>query len=164
MTNQPLEPDRDQLEIFIDCLLRHRGDKGYLSLRAFTHSDNLLKSIIKARLEHDDFRHIADYAEDIARRAANNPEPAVFCPPIAVFNGRSGWQSREQDLLRGLAISVEHDDHPDEAMQRLEEILAEATVVVRSGGQWVNGDGKPEDKRICTGGFRSLRKATGSKT
>jgi hypothetical protein len=40
-------------------------------------------------------------------------------------------------LLRGLAISVECDDHPNEAMQQLEEILGEATVVVRSGGQRV---------------------------
>jgi hypothetical protein len=111
---------------------------GYLSLRAFTHSDKLLSPIIsKAQLPHDNFRHIVDYAVDVARRAANNPEPCVFCPPIALFNGRKGFQAREQDLLRGLASSVECDDHPNEAMQQLEEILGEATVVVRSGGQRV---------------------------
>jgi len=133
-----LEPDRDQLELFMDCLLHHRGHDGYLSLRAFTHSDKLLSPIIiKAQLPHDDFRHIVDYGVDVARRAANNPEPCVLCPPIALFNGRKGCQAREQDLLRGLAISVECDDHPNEAMQRLEEILGDATVVVRSGGQRV---------------------------
>ena len=41
-----LEPDRDQLELFMDCLLHHRGHDGYLSLRAFTHSDKLLSPII----------------------------------------------------------------------------------------------------------------------
>jgi hypothetical protein len=41
-----LEPDRDQLEIFMDCLLRHRGHDGHLSRRAFTHSDKLLSPII----------------------------------------------------------------------------------------------------------------------
>jgi hypothetical protein len=79
---------------------------------------------------------IADYAVDVARRAANNPDPCAFCPPIALFKGRKGCQAREQDLLRGLAISV-CDDHPNEAMQRLEEISGEATVVVRNGGQRV---------------------------
>ena len=49
----------------------------------------------------------------------------MFCPPIAVFDGKKGWQAREQDLLRGLAISVECDEHPDETMQRLEEILGD---------------------------------------
>jgi hypothetical protein len=102
-----LEPDRDQLELFMDCLLHHRGHDDYLSLRAFTHSGKLLSPIlIKAQLPHDDFRHIVDYAVDVARRVANNPEPCVFCPPIALFNGRKGCQAREQDLLRGLAISV----------------------------------------------------------
>ena len=40
-----LEPDRDQLELFMDCLLHHRGHGGYLSLRAFTHSDKLLSRV-----------------------------------------------------------------------------------------------------------------------
>ena len=135
---RPVRPDRHQLELFMDCLLHPRGHDGYLSLRAFTHSDKLLSPIIiKAQLPHDDFRHIVDYAVDVARRAANNPELCVFCPPIALFNGRKGFRAREQDLPRGLAISVECADHPNEAMQRLEEILGEATVMVSSGGRRV---------------------------
>jgi hypothetical protein len=30
-----LEPDRDQLEIFVDAILRYRGTEGFLSLRSF---------------------------------------------------------------------------------------------------------------------------------
>ncbi|MBR0778543.1 AAA family ATPase [Bradyrhizobium diazoefficiens] len=147
----PLEPDRDQLEIFVDCLFRHCGHDGYVSLRSFTHNDKPLKgALITVRLHYEGHRGIVEKAVDSARRAANEPEPCVFCPPIAVFKGapetgNKGWQAREIDLYLGLAISVECDNHPDEAMAKLEEILGEATAVVRSGGQWING-GEPEDK------------------
>ena len=30
-----LEPDRDQLEIFVDALFRHAGDKGFVAVRSF---------------------------------------------------------------------------------------------------------------------------------
>jgi hypothetical protein len=89
---------------------------------------------------------MVDVAVDQARRAANHPEPAVFAPPIAVFNGANGWGAKETDLFRGLAISVECDEHPDEARWKLEEVLGPATVIVRSGGQWIDDDGLPQDK------------------
>jgi hypothetical protein len=41
-----LEPDRDQLEIFMNCLLGRRGHDGHLSRRAFAHSNKLLSPII----------------------------------------------------------------------------------------------------------------------
>jgi hypothetical protein len=153
-TNKPdqLEPDRDQLEMFVDALLRHRGTVGYLSFRSFLDNNKVLKPIRTVGLAHSKFDEIIDIAVEQARRAAQNPQPAVFCPPIAVFGNsvvasdREGWQAREQDLLLGLVISVECDQHPDEARAKLEEILGPATVVVKSGGQWINGNAEPEDK------------------
>jgi hypothetical protein len=144
----PLEPDRDQLEIFLDAVLRHRGDQGYLSMRAFQHDNKpIFSHLWSARLEpKTGSRRAIDIAVDVARRAANTPTPAVFCPPIAVFNNSDGFKAGEADLFKGLAVSVESDQHPEEARQKLQEILGEATAVVRSGGQWINGDGKPEDK------------------
>ena len=140
----PLEPDRGQIEAFFDALFRHAGHEGYASLRAFSHDNKPLASKIwKTPLA--DRRHVIDVAVDMARRAANDAKPAVFCPPIAVLNGSSG-QAREQDLFLGLAISVECDEHPNEARQRLQEILGEATAIVKSGGVWVNGGDEPEDK------------------
>jgi hypothetical protein len=143
-----LEPDRDQLEIFLDAVLRYRGDEGYLSLRAFFHSNKPLHSNLwTARLgPRTGSGHVLDTTVDLARRAANTPEPAVFCPPLAVFNNSDGFKAREEDLLKGLAISVECDQHPEEARQKLQDIFGQATAIVRSGGQWVNGDGEPEDK------------------
>ena len=143
-----LEPNGSQLEIFLDAVLRYLGDEGYLSLRAFFHSNKPLHSNLwTARLgPKTGSRHVIDIAVDLARRAANTPEPAVFCPPLAVFNNPDGFKAREEDLFKGLAISVECDQHPEEARQKLQDILGQATAIVRSGGQWVNGDGEPEDK------------------
>jgi len=33
--SKSLEPDRDQIEIFVDALFRHAGAEGFVSLRAF---------------------------------------------------------------------------------------------------------------------------------
>jgi hypothetical protein len=141
------EPDRNQIEIFVDAIFKHAGNEGYVSFRSFLADSKVLKPIQKAELKTATCSFLVDVAEDQARRAANNPEPAVFCPPLAVFNGASGWQAREQDLLKGLTISVECDEHPDEARRTLEEILGPATAIVRSGGQWVDPeDGSVHDK------------------
>jgi predicted P-loop ATPase len=140
-----LEPDRDQIEIFVDALFRHAGAGGYVSLRSFLGDEKVLKPIRSVPLNGQGLRFLIDVAEDQARRAANNPEPAVFCPPIAVFQSSEGWQARERDLFKGLALSVECDTRADEARWKLEDILGPATVVVRSGGTWMSDDG-PKDK------------------
>ena len=64
-----------------------------------------------------------------------------------MFNGPSGWRAAEDDLYKGLVLSVECDKHPDDARAKLEEIIGTATAIVRSGGQWVDpADGLPQDK------------------
>ena len=42
--------------------------------------------------------YLIDTAEDIARRAANQPKRIVFCPPLGAFSNPN--QAREQDLVR----------------------------------------------------------------
>ena len=139
-----LEPDRGQIEIFVDAMFRHAGSEGYASIRSFF-ADNAVSRISTAKLKGG-LRHLIEVAEDDARRAANDPKPVVFCPPIAVFNGPDGWRARQEDLLKGLALSAEIDQHPDEALNRLEEIIGPATLIVKSGGQWLDPDDTPRDK------------------
>jgi hypothetical protein len=127
-----LEPDRGAIEAFFNALFRHCGVDGYASLRGFTDQnkpfcEKLWKAPVASR------SHLVDVAVDMARRAANAARPAVFCPPIAVFNGPNG-RAREEDLSLGLSLSVECDEHPNEARMALEEILGPATVIVKSGG------------------------------
>ena len=138
-----LEPDRDQLEIFVDALFRHAGDKGFVAVRSFYEGADKPFRLSTAKLSGG-LRFLIEVAEDDARRAAQNPAPVVFCPPLAVFGNKD--HAREQDLLEGLALSVECDQHPGEARAILEDLLGPATVVVESGGTWVNGGNTPENK------------------
>jgi hypothetical protein len=151
---QLLEPDRNQIEQFVDALFRYRGDDGFISFRSFYYDNKPLP--IEAVPVNSGFKYLCDVAEDHARRAANAIKPAVFCPPIAVFNNKE--HAAEQDLLAGLALSVECDQHPIRARARLEQILGPATVVVRSGGEW-QSPRLPQDKLHLH--FRLTRAAQG---
>ena len=151
-----LEPDRDQLEIFVDALFRHAGDKGFVAVRSFYEGADKPFRLSTAKLSGG-LRFLIEVAEDDARRAAQNPAPVVFCPPLAVFSNKD--HAREQDLLEGLALSVECDQHPGEARTILEGLLGPATVVVESGGTWVNGGNTPENKLHLH--WRLARPATG---
>src|SRR6516165_3872134 len=109
-----LEPDRNQIEQFVDAMFRHRGKKGYVSFRSFFDDEISSKPFrIEAVPVKAGFKYLIDVAEDHARRAANDPKRIVFCPPIAVFNNKG--HAAEMDLLAGLALSVECDQHPKRA-------------------------------------------------
>lgn len=144
MTAQLLEPDRNQLEIFIDALFRHAGDQGFVSVRSFYENDTKSFRITPASLAGG-FKFLVEVAEDDSRRAANEPRPVVFCPPVAIF--ANDKHAREQDIALGLAITVECDSHAQEARAKLEQLLGPATLVVRSGGQWTDANtGEVGDK------------------
>jgi hypothetical protein len=140
------EPDRDQLEIFVDALLRHRGTEGFISLRSFYDDKPAEKKAarITAISLSGNFKHLIDAAEDEARRAAQHPRPLMFAPPLCVFNNSE--YARKEDMLAGLVVSVELDKNPHEACRAVEERLGPATAVIRSGGQWIDGDGEVHDK------------------
>ena len=92
-----------------------------------------------------DLRFLVEVAEDDARRAAQAPKIVVFCPPIAVFDKKD--HAREEDLAAGPALSVDCDQYPQAARERLEQILGRATIVVRSGGMWTDPQtGEMQDK------------------
>jgi hypothetical protein len=140
-----LEPDRDQIEIFVDALFRHAGAEGFVSLRAFFEDDSAKPFRITPVSRAGDFKFLIDAVEDDARRAANDPKSVVFCPPIAVFSTKD--RAREQDILAGLALSVECDERPLEAVAKLEKLLGPPTLIVRSGGKWTDpATGQAHDK------------------
>jgi hypothetical protein len=140
-----LQPDRDQIEIFVDGLLRHAGSKGFVSLRGFHEGDATKPFRITPAALSGGLPFLIEAAEDDANRAANHPKPVVFAPPIAVFADRE--RAREIDIVEGLALSVECDQHPHTARAKLEAILGPATIVVRSGGKWIDPEtGEIHDK------------------
>jgi hypothetical protein len=142
-----LEPNRNQLEIFVQGLFRHCNGGGVVSLRAFYEDgeENDPPARITATSLKGGLNFLIDAAEDDARRAAQYPRPLVFCPPVATF--KSTTHAREEDLLEGPVLSVELDENPRAALATLERLLGPATLVVRSGGTWTNPTtGAVEDK------------------
>ena len=47
-------------------------------------------------------------------------------------------RAREEDIVLGLALSVELDQHPQLARESLEKLIGPPTIVVRSGGTWTD--------------------------
>jgi hypothetical protein len=142
-----LQPARDQIEIFVEALFRHATLRGYVSLRAFPEDRNSSRKAFRINPTglSGGLKFLIDVAEDDANRAANHPEPIVFCPPIAVFANKQS--AGERDLAEGLALSVECDRDPLQAKQRLEQLLGPATLVVASGGKWADpATGQVQDK------------------
>src|SRR5262249_46310757 len=140
-----LEPNRDQLEIFIEGMFRHCGKDGVVSLRAFYDDGGNTSFRITPISLKGGLSFLVDAAEDDARRAANDPKPIVFRPPVATFKSKNG--AAEKDLLEGPVLCVELDENPRAALAKLEQILAPATFVIRSGGKWTNPTtGEVEDK------------------
>jgi hypothetical protein len=133
----PLEPNRDQIEIFVDALFRHASPGAFLSLRAFYEDRGKARpfNIIPVKL-NGDFTVICNIVADATRHAANATDKIVFAPPIATFH--DARKATEKDIAEGLALSVECDARPRQSREKLEAILGPATVVTRSGGCWID--------------------------
>src|SRR5271157_380904 len=138
----PLEPDRAAIEVFVNALLRYAGGEGFVSVRSFYENDSSKPfRISPVRLNgNGSLRLLVDVVEDDARRAANYPRSVVLCPPLAVFSNKD--RAREADLLAGLALSVELDDDPTNALGAIESVIGPATCVVRSRGATATGEAK----------------------
>jgi hypothetical protein len=143
-TRSVLEPDRDQVEIFVEALFRYADPRGFVSLRSFYEEDTKKPFRFTPVQLTGGLKFLIEAAVDDALRAASAPKPVVFCPPIATFTSKE--RAAEKDLLEGLALSVECDQRPQEARAKLEATLGPATLIVRSGGVWIAPDGATQNK------------------
>jgi RecA-family ATPase len=140
-----LEPDRDMIETFVDAVFRRASAQGFVAIRSFYEDEDRPFTLTAIAFNGDRrFQFLTDTIETYARTAAQAVKPVCFCPPLAIFADRD--KAREVDVLEGVVLSVECDQYPQQARQTLEQLLGPATVVVRSGGIWVNGGTVPEDK------------------
>jgi hypothetical protein len=138
-----LEPVRDQIEIFVDGIFRH-ASAGVISLRSFYEGEDKVFRIESVPITAKNFYgYLCDVAQDIARRCAQSPKPAVFAPPLCSFADKA--RAREEDLVEGYTLSVECDENAEAARATLEGILGPVTLAVRSGGIWQN-NGVAQDK------------------
>jgi hypothetical protein len=111
MTTSLLEPNREQLAAFINAIFKYAGTEGYVSIRSFYEAnDKPYPFRLSPTSLAGGLGFIVDVAEDDARRAAQNPEPVVFCPPLAVFTNKD--HAGEADVQLGLVLSTECDSNP----------------------------------------------------
>jgi hypothetical protein len=130
-----LDADRDEIAHFVDALFRHANNGTFVSLRAFSNDRPWRTDLWRTVQLSPDRTQLIDDAARCATQAANAATPVVFCPPVATFNGS---KATEANLSDGLVLSVECDARPNEARVKLEELLGPATVIVASGGEWID--------------------------
>jgi hypothetical protein len=131
-----LEVDRHEITLFVDTLFKHAVPQSFVSLRSFYDGGGDKPFRINPVRLTGDLAFLTKTAGEEAYRAANNPKKIVFCPPIATFRGKD--RAAEVDIQQGLVLSVECDEQPRTARERLEQLLGPATVVVASGGTWID--------------------------
>jgi RecA-family ATPase len=146
MTAQLL-PDVDKLGRFADAVFRHADPKGYVSARVFHDKGSATKddkpiTVMPISLGDPQFDSVM---LECARQAAQFPTAAVFCPPVVTF--KDGKSARAENVLEGVTLTVDCDQSPRAARATLSRILGHPTIVVASGGEWINPDtGKTELK------------------
>src|SRR5215213_4082873 len=135
----PGRPDRlvvdgDQIRDFVDAVFRYASPGLFISLRTFRNGGSPDIRVVKTK--GSDREELIDAATKQAQKAANSGVNAVFCPPLAGFSSRD--KADEAHLSEGYVLTVECDERPGEARQKLEDLLGPATIVVASGGRWTN--------------------------
>ena len=139
-----LQADRAELASFVEATFKYAYDGTNAVLRTFAEGSSEVLASVQVPLNGTGLDALVDNAVHQATKAANAARPAVFAPPIATF---FGTRARERDLGNGLVLSVEADHAPVIARRNLEWVLGPATIVVASGGQWVEPEtGAVEDK------------------
>lgn len=132
-----LKADASEIGRFVGALFRYADQGTVVSLRAFPDGQVGPPFAIETHQVGDTLARLIAATECLVDRCARAPDPVVFCPPVATFRpGARG--ATEADLANGLALSVECDTNPTEARQRLEGVLGPATVVIASGGEWLD--------------------------
>ena len=136
--------DWQQLGQFVKAIFcRVPTGVGFISLRSFpdTHQGPPKRF---TPVPFNSLDEIVQAAVSDATWCANEPEPTVFAPPVAVFNNDK--TAKEADLLYGVELLVDQDGSLANAEQILIPVLGDPTIAVYSGGMYQNGGTAPEPK------------------
>lgn len=141
--NSVLAVDEQQIYTFIDAIFLHADPDANVSLRSFADVGNATPIITSVPINN--WEELKATASKMAYEAANDVVPRVFCILPATFS--SATKANEAHLANGLVLSVECDQWPKLALQKLTYLFGKPTLVVKSGGEWVNPEtGELEDK------------------
>ncbi|MGK7870970.1 DUF3987 domain-containing protein [Falsiroseomonas sp. E2-1-a20] len=131
-----LAPDAATIARFVDATFRYADAGTYASLRAFRDNDDGPPYRIAVSQIGESLDALVADAERMAAQAGATSYATVFAPPVATFT--SAETAKEADLANGLTLSVECDAAAHAARAQLVALLGPATVVVASGGEWLN--------------------------
>lgn len=144
-----LEASREEIEMFVQALWRYADEGTVVQFRAFDERGHGANSYPLndrcVRINGAGLVPVIEKAFLGANEAANAPRPVAFCPPVATFRPHR-YKADSEYLANGLTLSVECDQSPVAAKEKLERILGPATIVVESGGIWTSPEGEAQKK------------------
>jgi hypothetical protein len=149
MSSERLEIDRKEIGIFVDVAFRYADPGTFVALRAFRDDqDGILSPDLWSTppVKETSLGAIITAASDLAGACAGATERVVFAPPVATFKTANG--AAEKDIANGLELCVECDATPEAARRMLEDLLGPATIVVASGGIWIDPETGAEQQKL----------------
>lgn len=129
--------DPAQIASFVNACFRYADPDGHVLLRCFLdNADGAWRTDLWAApvIEETGLDNIIAAAVKLADAAARASVPVVFAPPIATF--KKPDSAAEDNIDNGLVLTVELDERPEQARERLEDLLGPAPLVIASGGIW----------------------------
>ena len=119
-------------------MFKYATPGSYVSLRAFRGDTGKPTSITAVKIADGSHEALIDAAIDEALKAARHAAKPVFAPPVATFS--SHRYATEEKTVDGLDIALELDERPRQSLDRIVGLLGPATMVIASGGQWIDPD------------------------
>jgi|GEM_PF-4603102 len=136
-------PNQDLLANHFDSLFRYASADAFISHRVYSEGEQSRCLSRKSTLIGCE--NLVQDAMDAATLAANHSSSAVYCPPLAGFSNPD--DASERSLSEAYTFTVDFDDHPMEGLEYLSKCLGQPTLVVATGGVWLNpGTGVLEPK------------------
>ena len=133
-----VKTDPEQIRTFTDALFRYASEGTFVSLRAFDDREKGKPpfALEAVQINGNGLVPVIDNAAKMADRCANAAQSIVFCPPVVTF--KTGDNAKAENVAEGVALSVDCDQAPYAAREKLESLLGPATVVAASGGEWTD--------------------------
>ena len=127
-------PDKNLLIDHFDSLFRYASAGLFISHRVYTEAEQ--SHCLNMQATQIGSGNLIEDAITAATLAANHASAAVYCPPLAGFS--SPTSASEKSLVEAYTFTADFDQHPSEGLARLEACLGVPTMVVATGGEWLN--------------------------
>jgi hypothetical protein len=130
---------------FLASMFKSAHPTGFVSLCAFQDNRDGNKALFVEPISIRD-PQLLEVIVERANQAATWDTPAVFCPPIVTF--RTARNARTDSILEGVALSVDCDQSPKAAIETLQALLGDPTMMVASGGGCENPDTGEIERKV----------------